>query len=197
MIIEKALLKKYGAFERIYHKGECIFREGDYARYFFVITEGMVKLINTNTEGREFIQGFFKNGESFGEPPVFIGEPYPASAICLQECRILRLCRESLMHMLKENPELQMKLLHCMALRIYNKSVTAREIVNQNPEIRILGFLNTYKRQNCVPDGKMHIPFTRQEIANLTGLRVETVIRTLSRMKKSNKIEIVNRKVLY
>ena len=41
------------------------------------------------------------------------------------------------------------------------------------------------------------ICLTRQEIADFTGLRVETVIRTLKRMEQENKIEIRNRKLYY
>ena len=36
------------------------------------------------------------------------------------------------------------------------------------------------------------VPFTRQEIANFTGLRVETVIRAFSKMKEEKKIDIIN-----
>lgn len=35
------------------------------------------------------------------------------------------------------------------------------------------------------------------EIANFTGLRVETVIRTFAKMKSTNKIEIINHKIYF
>ena len=41
------------------------------------------------------------------------------------------------------------------------------------------------------------VPFTRQEIANFTGLRVETVIRVISKMKANKKIDIVNHKIYF
>ena len=41
------------------------------------------------------------------------------------------------------------------------------------------------------------VPFTRQEIANFTGLRVETVIRALGKMHVEKKIEIKNHKIYY
>ncbi len=83
------------------------------------------------------------------------------------------------------------------AERIYGKAITAREIINNSPESRILGFLNTYKKRKCVEQERIQIPYTRQDIADFTGLRVETVIRTLSKMKDNNKVEIINRKLLY
>ncbi|OWP79845.1 Crp/Fnr family transcriptional regulator, partial [Flavobacterium covae] len=44
---------------------------------------------------------------------------------------------------------------------------------------------------------KIFIPFTRQEIANFTGLRVETVIRACSKLKKTGIIEIINHKIYF
>ena len=38
---------------------------------------------------------------------------------------------------------------------------------------------------------------TLAEIANFTGLRVETVIRTFAKMKSTNKIEIINHKIYF
>lgn len=38
-------------------------------------------------------------------------------------------------------------MLQLFAERIYGKAITAREIINNSPESRILGFLNTYKKE--------------------------------------------------
>ena len=70
-----------------------------------------------------------------------------------------------------------------------------KDIVNQKPEFRILAFLNAHKNPDCPK--KELVEFTRQEIANFTGLRVETVIRELSKMSKTNKVEIINHKLYY
>ncbi|UHO40267.1 helix-turn-helix domain-containing protein [Chryseobacterium capnotolerans] len=43
----------------------------------------------------------------------------------------------------------------------------------------------------------LQIVFTRQEIANLTGLPVETVIRTFKKVKKEGNIIFKDRKILY
>ena len=35
---------------------------------------------NSNDDGKEFIQGIFRGGQSFGEPPLFCGLNYQANA---------------------------------------------------------------------------------------------------------------------
>ena len=44
---------------------------------------------------------------------------------------------------------------------------------------------------------KMVIELTRKELSNMTGLRIETIIRTIKKMEKDGKLKIVNGKVFY
>ena len=39
------------------------------------------------------------------------------------------------------------------------------------------------------------IKLTRKEISHSTGLRIETVIRTIKKMEKEGKLEIINGKI--
>lgn len=84
-----------------------------------------------------------------------------------------------------------------LAKKINSKSIISNAIINQNPEFRITAFLNSFKKTSEYTDDKVLIPYTRQQIANSTGLRVETVIRVFTKMKESNKVEIINRKIYY
>jgi CRP-like cAMP-binding protein len=43
----------------------------------------------------------------------------------------------------------------------------------------------------------MVIELTRKELSNMTGLRIETIIRTIKKMEKDGKLKIVNGKVFY
>lgn len=191
------ILITWGASIKNICKGEIIFNEGFEARYYYQIIKGEVRLFNTNNEGKEYTQGIFQDGNSFGEPPIFINEPYPASAIAVKDSVIIKIGSQSFIKILDEYPQLQKILLKEFARRIYNKSITAREIINNPPEIRILGFLNSLKKKDCDKKERILVPYTRQEIANLTGLRVETVIRTLMKMKERKKVEIINHKLYF
>ncbi len=199
MQIDTDILITWGAVYKKYHKHENIFEEGAHPKYYHQILEGDVKMYNTNEEGKEFIQGIFKKGESFGEPPLFINDIYPASAVTCNESVIIRLHKDYFLKLLSEYPKIQESFNLLFAKRIYSKAITAREIVNNNPEHRIIAFLDSYKKSNATNnlDASILIPYTRQEIANFTGLRVETVIRTLIKMNESGKVSIQNRKVYY
>lgn len=197
MQIDTDILITWGAVAKKFKKGEYIFHEGDYARFYYQILNGTIKMFNTNLDGKEFTQAEFKTGQSFGEPLLFIDERYPTSAVASQDSVIIKLPKEKFIEILDEYPVFQKNLITLFSKRIYNKSITAREIINNTPETRIMGFLNDYKKKNKIENEKSEIPYTRQEIANYTGLRVETVIRTLAKMKTKKMVQIVERKLIY
>lgn len=197
MQIDIDLLYSWGAVAKKYKKNEIIFEENESAHFYFQIIEGSVKMYNSNEEGKEFTQGLFCCGDGFGEPPLFIDETYPANAITIQDSTILKLSKEKFLKILDEYPLIQKDFLLLFAQKIHSKSRTSKDIINQKPEFRITSFLNTYKRKTGNYSEKIIIPFTRQEIANYTGLRVETVIRVFSQMNKNNKVAIVNHKIYY
>lgn len=195
MQIDLDLLFTWGAIAKEYKKNEIIFHEEESANFYYQIIDGCVRMYNSNDEGKEFTQGYFKNGHSFGEPPLFIDEVYPSTAVAFKDSKIIKISKEKFLKILEEYPFIQKQFLNLMAERIHTKAKTTKDIVNQKPEFRILAFLNAHKNPDCPK--KELVEFTRQEIANFTGLRVETVIRELSRMSKTNKVEIINHKLYY
>ncbi len=195
MIVNDILIA-WGGVAKKYRKNEIIFLEGDSPRYYYQIITGKVKLFN-NSDTKELTQGIFTDGDGFGEPPLFIDEVYPSTAITISETVIIRLLKENFLKLIDEYPDIQKKFLRIFSWRIYEKSRLARELINNSPEERIITFLRYYKKKIGTSDERLRIDFTRQEIANFTGLCVETVIRTLSRMNATKKVAIIDKKLYY
>ena len=195
MQIDLDLLYTWGAIAKEYKKNDIIISEDDVANFYYQVIEGCVRMYNSNDDGKEFTQGYFCDGQSFGEPPLFINEKYPATAVAFHDCKIIKLSKDKFLRILDEYPSIQKYFLLVMAKRIHSKSKTSKDIINQKPEFRIMAFLNSNKKGS--DNTKELVVFTRQEIANFTGLRVETVIRTFAKMKSTNKIEIINHKIYF
>ena len=197
MQIDTNILIAWGGIAKKYAKNEVIFHEDTEALFYYQVIEGQVKMININNDGKEYIQGIFHAGCSFGEPPLFVNEVYPTTAIAQKDSIVLKLSKSTFLKLLDEYPELAKSLLIQLAHRIYNKTVTARELIHNKPEDRILAFLKEYKKKFNNDKDLWLVPHTRQEIANLTGLRVETVIRALKKMETTKQVQIINHKLYY
>lgn len=197
-LIPVKLLQEYKARLVRVRKDQVLFDEGQPANEFFQVESGQVKMYILNPEGQEFIQGVFNAGESFGEPALLGNFPYPSSAMLVTDGQVWRLPKTDFLELLKNNFNLHLKLDHVLCNRLQYKSMILTEISSHDPEHR-LGTIMKYFKSKINPGltGKMIIPFTRQQLADMTGLRVETVIRTIKRMEKEGKLELEGHKIKF
>ena len=194
-MINVQLMREYGAVERQLDRGEMLVQEGDKAVFYYQILAGEVKMNNYNDEGQETIQGIFKKGESFGEPAVIGAFPFPANAIAVSASKLICLERNRFIDLLKNNPDISFSLLQLLSNRLRFKAIMSKEVKGFEAEHRIMVLLNYIKKRDGEDESPFQITMTRQTIANLTGLRVETVIRTIKKLEKEGKLQIINKKL--
>lgn len=196
-MIDENLLLDFGARKNEYTKGDQLFREGDTALNYYQVSSGEIKMNNYNLDGKEFIQGFFYAGQSFGEPPLFANVKYPANAEAVSDSEVLQLHKEQFLNLLSDNPAVHLQITETLAKRLYYKAIMVSEISSQEPEHRILRILDYLKKHVHKKEGpfSFKVDLTRQQIADLTGLRVETVIRATKALEKKGELKIKSRKV--
>lgn len=195
-MISEELLLQFGAEIRKVKKNELIFEMGHFPGFYYQIVEGKVKMNNFTEDGKEFIQNIFVEGQSFGEPPLFIDEPYPANAIAVTKGKVLEISKTLFYEMLHQHPEVSLELNKSLARRLYYKSIMAPEISSQSPEKRIWTLLTYLKKREGVKGREFLVDLSRQQLADLTGLRVETVIRTIKQLEKKEKLKIRDGKIV-
>jgi CRP-like cAMP-binding protein len=196
-VLDEELLRRFGAQLKSFRKGDLLFHEGDSAKYYYQIGVGEIKTNNFNDEGKEFIQGMFADGETFGEPPLLLAKKYPANAEALTDGTIWMLAKDNFLEMLRQTPEASMAVSFRLANRLYYKAVMASELSSQHPEHRLLKLIDflKYDVAKLTPDAQYLVPLTRQQLADLTGLRVETVIRAIKSLEKKGELTIDHRKI--
>ena len=196
-MIPTQLFHSIGSQVKTFAKDEIIFNENDSAKNYYQILSGAVKMSNFNDEGKEFIQGIFYKEQSFGEPPLFIDVKYPANAISLVETQLFIIPKNSFFQLLENNPDIHLNFTQTLAKRLYFKAIIASEISTREPTHRILRFLDYLKNDvhNITDSFGFEVPYTRQQIADTLGLRVETTIRAIKNLEKQGKVKIIKRKV--
>ncbi len=195
-MINESILLQYGAIEINLEKGAFLFHEKERAANYFQVKAGKVKMFNLNSEGKLFTQGMFETGESFGEPPLFDDSVYPACTIAEENTCLYKLAKAKYFKLLKENPEIHLATTKMLANRLLYKSMLLKEISSSKPENRILSLIDYLKKENKIPDDqKFEVNLTRQQVADLTGLRVETVIRSVKTLEKEGSLKLIGHKI--
>ncbi|MDQ1162161.1 CRP-like cAMP-binding protein [Chryseobacterium sp. SORGH_AS 447] len=198
MIIKEELLHSVGATIKQYKPAEIIFSEGDPPNYYYQIITGEVKLNNYNDEGKEIIQTLLEDGQCIGESLLFMDKLYPINAIALTNCRVLKLPKSNFFELLKMYPDISFDMNRLLSQRLYFKLIMAQNLCTQSPMAKLkvlMDYLKSSQKEQA-PYSFM-IPLTRQQMASLTGLCVETAIRTIKTMERNKILQIKDRKILY
>ena len=137
-------------------------------------------------------------GECFGELPLFDDGLYAASAIAEEEVVLIRLRKNTFLQLIKEHNEIHFAFTKLLAKRVRFKFLLLKSIAYHAPEVRISTLLSYLKKEHknfCANCNQLKL--TRQQIADMTGLRVETVIRSMRNMHDKGDIVIERGKVFY
>ena len=198
-MFSKEIIEKFKVPKHIYRKKDILFQEDEIAKNLYYLLEGEVQIHNIDSQGKEFLITKVTEYEFLGEPPFLLEMRYPATAIVMSEtAEIYKFNMNEFNTFMIKNPELLIEFTKRIAKKAYEKTQKIKSIVHQNPQERILNFMKNYKRNlGKSVDEKVMIDVTRKEIANSTGLVIETVIRTVKKMEKDGKIELVNHKIMF
>ncbi len=195
-LINETLLDEVKPDRKTYNKGEIIVNEGDHSQYFYFLYEGELSVFNFTEEGKEFLQHKVKPGNFFGEPAVLLGKPFPGNVeVASDKAVIIKFRRDNFVDYMMKYPEQMFEFTKSVAEKSIRKSLSLKNIVFLNPEDRVIHQLRDYKREHGKDSEKVVINLTRKELSNMTGLRIETIIRTVKKMEKEGKLEIINGKI--
>ena len=196
MMIDIDLLLVWGAAFKKATKGSTIFSEGTTCSFYYQLVSGQVRWMNINEEGKEFIYTIIEPGESFGELPLFDDEPYAATAITDEDSVVIRLHKPVFAQLLRENMALHFKFSKLLAQQIRFKLILLKLLACHDPETMISALLQHFKKEHKNFCGDCNqLKLTRQQIADMTGLRVETVIRSMRHMHEKGELLITKGKV--
>ncbi|MBS1621003.1 MAG: Crp/Fnr family transcriptional regulator [Bacteroidetes bacterium] len=195
-MIDIDTLLAWGATYKKVNKEEIIFNEGVECIFYYQLVSGSIRWVNIKEDGREFIQAIIEPGECFGELPLFDSSLYAANAIANCDSVLLRLNKTTFRQLLREYPDLHFSFSKLISARLRFKFLLLKELACNDPEQRIvalLSYLKTNRKNICHDCNRVNL--TRQQIANMTGLRVETVIRTIKSLQQKGTLFIDKGKV--
>lgn len=170
--------------------GSCFIEEGEPANAFFNITAGTAKLYKLLPDGRRQITGFVGVGHFLG---LAVSATYAFTAEAIEPVRYCRFSRPRLRALLDDFPAMEQRLLQVAS----NELVAAQEqmllLGRKTARERLASFLMAQSRQGSACQavrGRFALPMTRGDIADYLGLTIETVSRTLTKLRGEGMIEI-------
>jgi CRP-like cAMP-binding protein len=106
------------AHQRHYDTGEVIVQEGEGGIAFFVVTAGRVTISRAGTDGQQHDIRSVGPGGAFGEMALFSDRPRSATITAVEPTDCLALHRFEFLDELRRSPEVALRLLDSLAIRI-------------------------------------------------------------------------------
>lgn len=176
-----------------YKAGECVWQAGEKATDFVIIKRGMVRLTKRMGSNENCTLALYGAKETIGLPALMGPGVYPTTAVALtQSVEVCRLNAAMVRKILGDNLEFSTRLNEIL-LRLYFTLQNKIEVVSSGSVSERIQVLFRYLADRFGDedeDGNVYIPvhLSRAQIAEMVGVRIETVIRTMSGWQKRGAI---------
>lgn len=174
--------------ESRYRKDEFIFREGDPATSFHILKAGTVKCVKTSSEGRQVTLKVLMPGDLFCcDAAVLDNGTHPGCAQPMGDVSVLSLSKESYSELLRRNPEAALQVIQYLGARLNEAQETAKVLALNPAEQRLAALLVKLADRAGLREGnhvRLTVRLTRQDLADMVGMTVETATRIMGRFKR-------------
>lgn len=176
-----AALATHGMIRNV-EEGGYFFLQGDLATHVHILTEGQIKLLQSNPAGQQVNLRTVYPWNLFGALGVVRdGAKYPASAQALEDSASFTLDSAFLMHFIETRPQIARGLMQVMTGYIEEMQLRYRELATERVEQRIARVVLRLAAQSGqkAEDG-IELELTRQDLAEMSGTTLYTVSRVLA-----------------
>lgn len=182
-----------------YNAGQTILLEASEGEQCFFVTEGSVKITRLSKKGREVILAILSDGDFFGEMSLLDGEFRSANVVALDDTEVLTLNRNDFLLVLKDYPQIAIRLLKEMAHRLRKSDRQIASLSLSDAEKRIaMCILRIADENGVIKKGQVSIPKVpiQQDIANMSGTSRETVSRVFKLLVKEEFVQRNGRELI-
>lgn len=169
---------------------QTLFQEGDPAQEVFNLLEGTVKLYKSLPDGRTQITGFLSAGDFMG---LSNDGHYAYSAETVTDVKVCRFQRRDLFALFRDFPKMVERLLTMAGDELVIAQEQMLLLGRKTAQEKVMSFLLTLaaRAKRRGRDGRaLNLPMSRADIADYLGLTVETVSRTMTKLRQRGVIRL-------
>lgn len=168
-------------------RGATIFMKGDAGASLFAVCSGTVEVLVPSAEGKNAVMNLIHEGEIFGEIALLDGQPRTADALAATDCTLMVLERRDFLPLLRERPEIAVKLLEILCARIRRTTEQVEELMFLNLERRLAKALLRLAGSAPAPH---RISITQRALSERVGVSREEINRQLQLWSKDGTVRL-------
>lgn len=193
MPIERAGARPVPAAVTVFHRGDCILRQGDDAGCIYEVLSGVIRVTRLTEDGRRQILAFAYPGDVVGFAP---GGVHMAECDAITDARVTAHDQRALSRAV---PALRERLAEAAIAEIARMQDQILTLGRLSAAERVAGFLWRLglRAGSRRADGvELALPMRRADIADHLGLTIETVSRAFTRLRGAGLIALRDAKTV-
>jgi CRP/FNR family transcriptional regulator, cyclic AMP receptor protein len=164
---------------------QIILREEETLDACYIIARGRVKVYKASLSGREFIIDILDPGNVFGIGSVISGFNYSGVVQAIKETDAISIPKDAFQSFASRNPSVMGKVVHLERARISDLFSKIINLMTVKTDQRVIKTINELGQRY----GNI-LPFTHQEIGEMSGTTNETVTRILVKLKNRGALKL-------
>jgi len=166
------------------HKGEVLFHQG-HEGPLYLVKSGLLKVVRLQEDGTPFLFNIIVPGETIPHHSLLSPKEYHGTAIALVKTEVEVLPTSLWYEQLRSNPQRYADIALQLQEKLRMMQLRIDQLTAISPKERFMRLEEWFASYlNAIP---IYEILTQTEIAQLIGLRRETVNRLLREQKKANK----------
>ena len=177
------------ARQRVVHRTELLFSEGQKADSVYALQSGRIKLVRYTPRGKELLLHLVGPGETFAEAAVFGEGTYPATAVAVERSVVSIWPRSVLLELVRSEPEVAMGMI--ASISRWTRLLASKLVLltQRRVEERLALFLIARSGQRKLrPGDSVELPEARHLVAAQCGTAPEVLSRTFRRFEEEGLI---------
>jgi len=177
-------------------KGENFLHEGHATNGVYCISKGKCKMTKLNTNGKEQIVKFSKQGDVLGHRSILSEEPIGLTATALDEMEVCLIPKEEILETIKHNTRFSLQVMKNISHQLSEANTSLSKMAQKSVRERLADILLQLEDIFGIDiNGNIDVQLTREEIANTIGTATESAIRLISSFKKEGLIELKGKSI--
>jgi CRP-like cAMP-binding protein len=168
--------------------GQTIVLEGDPCSHCFRVLSGAVRLYKCTADGRRQLIDFLTEDDCFG----LFGSYYTCSVEAITHTTLIKTARATLAAAVREQPALADRLIVLAATELARAHEHMLLLGRKNAQEKVASLLLELASRIGADEARpaFRLPLSRQEMADQLGLTIETVSRTMTRLREESLIAL-------
>jgi CRP-like cAMP-binding protein len=172
-----------------YNPGEIIFKQGAPCNNFVCITSGLVKIYLEHNDNTNLIIGLLRPVNYIIEPGAFVDQRHHLTAVACETTKACLIDAGIMRELMKANPDFANEFISNISIQTIELFKKISNCTQKHVYGRVADML-LYLNPSIYKENPFYLTIARQDLADISGMTKESVIRVLKKFKDDNIINL-------